>query len=69
MRRIGRRRTGKTKTLTRAKTIPPATQTPPRGMGGGGTSYNGLYGKVPPKRGTLFRLQVGERVQISLAEV
>ena len=42
---------------------------PPRGMGGGGTSYNGLYGEVPPKRGTLFRLQVGERVQISLAEV
>ena len=71
MRRIGRRRTGKTKTLTRAKTIPPATQTPPPGGGGGVgvTPYNGLYGEVPPKRGTLFRLQVCERVRISLFEV
>ena len=68
MRRIGRRRTGKTKTLTRAKTIPPATQTPPPG-GVGVTPYNGLYGEVLPKTGTLFRLQVCERVRISLFEV
>ena len=26
--------------------------------GGGGTPYNGPYGEAPPKRGTLFRLQV-----------
>ena len=41
----------------------------PPGDGGGGTHYNGLYWEVPPKRGTLFRLQVGGRVQISLVEV
>ena len=69
MRRIGRRRTGKTKTLTRAKTIPPATQTPPPRGGVGVTPYNGLYGEVLPKTGTLFRLQVCERVRISLFEV
>ena len=37
--------------------------------GGGGTLYNGLYGKAPPKRGNLFRLQVYEGVGISLVEV
>ena len=26
--------------------------------GGGGTLYDGLYGEVPPERGTFFRLQV-----------
>ena len=26
--------------------------------GGGGTPYDGLYGEAPPKRGTLFTLQV-----------
>ena len=29
-----------------------------RPVGGGGYSYNGLYGKVPPERGTFLRLQV-----------
>ena len=37
--------------------------------GGDGTLYNGLYGKAPPKRGNLFRLQVYERAGISLVEV
>ena len=37
--------------------------------GGGGTPYNGLYGEAPPKRGIFFRLQVYERVGISLVEV
>ena len=36
---------------------------PPGGWGG--TPYNGLYGEAPPKRGTLFRLQVYKRVGIS----
>ena len=35
----------------------------------GGTPYNGLYGEVPPKRGTFFRLQVYKRVGISQVEV
>ena len=38
--------------------------------GGGGTFYDGLYGKAPPERGTFFRLQVYESVSgISLIEV
>ena len=37
--------------------------------GGGGTPYNGLYGKAPPERGTFFRLQVYKRVGISQVEV
>ena len=38
--------------------------------GGGGTSYDGLYGEAPSvERGTLFRLQVFERVGILLDEV
>ena len=37
--------------------------------GGGGTSYNGLYGEAPPKRGNFFRLQVYKREGISRAEV
>ena len=39
------------------------------GGGGGGTSYNSVYGEVPPKRGTFFRLEVYKRVGISRAEV
>ena len=35
----------------------------------GGTLYNGLYGEAPPERGTFFKLQVYERVGISLVEV
>ena len=31
-----------------------------------GTPFNGLYGEAPPKRGTFFRLQVYERVGISI---
>ena len=37
--------------------------------GGGGTQYNGLYGKAPPERGTFFTLQVSERVGILRVEV
>ena len=33
------------------------------------TPYNGLYGEAPPERGTFFRLQVHERVGISIVEV
>ena len=32
--------------------------------GGGGNPYNGPYGEAPPKRKTLFRLQVYKRVGI-----
>ena len=39
------------------------------GMGVGGTPYDGLYGEAPPERGVFFRLQVYERVGISLDEV
>ena len=35
----------------------------------GGTPYDGLYGEAPPKTGIFFRLQVYERVDISLYEV
>ena len=34
----------------------------------GGTLYNGLHGKAPPNRGSLFRLQVYEREGISLVK-
>ena len=34
-----------------------------------GTPYDGLYGEVPPERSILFRLQVYERVGISVDEV
>ena len=34
--------------------------------GGGGTPFCGLYGEAPPERGMFFRLQVDERVGISL---
>ena len=39
--------------------------------GGGGTLYDGLYREAPPERATcsFFRLQVYERVGISLVEV
>ena len=36
---------------------------------GGGTPYDGLYGEVPPERGTFFRIQVYERVGIFLVVV
>ena len=39
------------------------------GTGVGGTHYDGLYGEVPPERSIFFRLQVYERVGISLDEV
>ena len=29
--------------------------------GVGGTPYNGVYKEVPPKRGTIFRLEAYER--------
>ena len=32
----------------------------------GGTPYDGPYGETPPERGIFFRLQVYERVGISL---
>ena len=32
--------------------------------GGGGTSYNGLYGEAPTQRGTFFRFQEYEKVGI-----
>ena len=35
----------------------------------GGAPYDGLDGEAPPERGTFFRLQVYERVGISLVEV
>ena len=35
----------------------------------GSLSNNGLYGEAPPERGIFFRLQVYERVGISLVEV
>ena len=39
------------------------------GGAGGGIPYNSLYGEAPPKRGTLFRLQVYNRVRISQDDV
>ena len=36
---------------------------------GRGTPYVGLYGEVPSERGIFFRLQVHERVGISLVKV
>ena len=37
--------------------------------GGGGGPYNGIYREAPKKRGTFLKLQVNERVGISLVEV
>ena len=38
-------------------------------MGGGGvTAYDGPYGEAPPERGIFSRLQVYERLWISLVE-
>ena len=37
--------------------------------GGGGAPYNDLHGEAPAERDTFFRLQVYERVRISLVEV
>ena len=36
--------------------------------GGGDTPYKGLYGKAPPKRDTVLRVQVYERAGISQVE-
>ena len=33
---------------------------------GEGNVYDGIYGEAPPERGTFFRLQIYERVRISL---
>ena len=61
---------GKNKNSHTSKNNSASYTDPPRVGGGVGvTPYNGLYGEVPPKRGTLFRLQVCERVRISLLEV
>ena len=35
----------------------------------GGTPYHGLYREALPERGTFFRLQVYERVGLSLVKV
>ena len=44
--------------------------TRPGGGGGGeGTPCNDLYGEARPARGNFFRLQVNERVVISLVEL
>ena len=37
--------------------------------GGGDTPYEGLYGETPPERGLFFRLQVYERMGMSLVKV
>ena len=39
------------------------------GGGGGDTPFNGLYKEALPEMGTFFKLQVYERVGISLVEV
>ena len=36
--------------------------------GGGDTPHNGLYGEASPEKGTFSRLQVYERVGISLVD-
>ena len=38
-------------------------------VGGGGTPYDSLFREAPPERGIFFRLQVYERVGISVFEV
>ena len=60
---------GKNKNSHTSKNNSASYADPPPGGGGGVTPYNGLYGEVLPKTGTLFRLQVCERVRISLFEV
>ena len=37
--------------------------------GRGGTTYDGLYGEALPERGIFFRLQVYERVGVSIVVV
>ena len=39
-----------------------------RDFGARGTPYNSLNGEAPSERGTFFRLQVYERVRISLVK-
>ena len=36
---------------------------------GGSTPYNGLYWEAPPERGTIFMIQLYEKVGISIVEV
>jgi len=31
--------------------------------------YNGLYGEAPPERGTFFRLQEFEKIEVALVEI
>ena len=38
------------------------------GGGGGGTPYNSLHEEAPAERGTIFRIQVYDRVGILLVE-
>ena len=37
--------------------------------GVGGSPCNELYGEAPPERGTLFRLEVYKRIDVSRVEV
>ena len=39
-----------------------------RAFGARGTPYNGPNGEAPPERGTFFRLEIYERVEISLVK-
>ena len=41
----------------------------PGGVGGGGTPYDGLHREASPESHTFFRLQLCERVWVSLVEV
>ena len=55
----------RTETLATQARVSAECSVRPRGRGVG-TPYDGLYGKAPPERDSIFRYQ---RVEISLAEV